>query len=455
MTSTPVNVQGFVPGSMYGTNRVQGTESKGDFGKIFESQKNVADKADDSKITQKEDVVEDVNSPDEVDYKEEVTKTDGENTAENQAEATQKSTTVQEGEQTGKEQSSTQKDMEESELTVEELNGLIELFGSAVSDVKELLMQELQLTEEELKSLMQECNLSDMDLLELGNVKELVLQAADAGDMTALLTDEGLYSQIKGVEAEFATILQNVQETLEVNPEEVQSLAQQVDEAVNSLEGMDKETIPVEIINTTEETPDVKVSTSEQKGNAEQNMNQENNLFAQQGQMTQNVDNSQTSSVQMNSYLTAETENIMRQITEQMQIRLGGDATEVNMQLHPESLGTLQIKISAKEGIMTAQFTTASETVKSVLEGQMIQLQQQFDQQNIKVEAIEVTVQSHAFESALEKGNEQHSEGGEAKRNRTRKIDLNLLDGADEVENEDRILAQMMEANGNTVDYLV
>ena len=45
MTSTPVNVQGFVPGAMYGTNRVQGTENKGDFSKIFESQKSVTEQA--------------------------------------------------------------------------------------------------------------------------------------------------------------------------------------------------------------------------------------------------------------------------------------------------------------------------------------------------------------------------------------------------------------------------
>lgn len=170
--------------------------------------------------------------------------------------------------------------------------------------------------------------------------------------------------------------------------------------------------------------------------------------------MTQRTENVQTSSVQTASYTTVETENIMRQIMDHMQVQMDADTTELNMQLHPESLGTLQIRISAKEGIMTAQFTTTSETVKSVLEGQMIQLQQQFDQQNIKVEAIEVTVQSHAFESALEKGNEQQTEE-ETKRNRTRRIDLNLLDGSEEVETEDRLLAEMMEVNGNSVDYLV
>ena len=454
MTSTPVNVQGFVPGAMYGTNRVQGTENKGDFSKIFESQKNVTEQADDSKVVHKDTGVDDMNSQDDVEYKEEIKDTQKEVATENQTEATQKSTTVQESAESGKEQSATYKDMEEDGLTAEELLHVAELFGNAVTDVKEMLMQHLNLTEEELNALMQECNLSDMDLLELGNVKELMLQEAGAGDMTALLTNENLYVQSKAVEAEFADIMQTVQETLDMNPEEVQALAQQVDEALNSLEGKGEEPILAEVVNTSEETPEVKISTTDKKGDAEQNPTQENNLFAQQNQMTQRTENVQTSSVQTASYTTVETENIMRQIMDHMQVQMDADTTELNMQLHPESLGTLQIRISAKEGIMTAQFTTTSETVKSVLEGQMIQLQQQFDQQNIKVEAIEVTVQSHAFESALEKGNEQQTEE-ETKRNRTRRIDLNLLDGSEEVETEDRLLAEMMEVNGNSVDYLV
>ena len=454
MTSTPVNVQGFVPGAMYGTNRVQGTENKGDFSKIFESQKSVTEQTDDSKVAQKDIGVDDVNSQDDVEYKEEIKDTQKEVATENQTEATQKSTTVQESAESGKEQSATYKDMEEDGLTAEELLHVAELFGNAVTDVKEMLMQHLNLTEEELNSLMQECDLSDMDLLELGNVKELMLQEAGAGDMTALLTNENLYVQSKAVEAEFADIMQTVQETLDMNPEEVQALAQQVDEALNSLEGKGEEPILAEVVNASEETPEVKISTTDKKGDAEQNPTQENNLFAQQNQMTQRTENVQTSSVQTASYTTVETENIMRQIMDHMQVQMDADTTELNMQLHPESLGTLQIRISAKEGIMTAQFTTTSETVKSVLEGQMIQLQQQFDQQNIKVEAIEVTVQSHAFESALENGNEQQTEE-ETKRNRTRRIDLNLLDGSEEVETEDRLLAEMMEVNGNSVDYLV
>ena len=146
MTSTPVNVQGFVPGAMYGTNRVQGTENKGDFSKIFESQKNVTEQADDSKVVHKDTGVDDMNSQDDVEYKEEIKDTQKEVATENQTEATQKSTTVQESAESGKEQSATYKDMEEDGLTAEELLHVAELFGNAVTDVKEMLMQHLNLT---------------------------------------------------------------------------------------------------------------------------------------------------------------------------------------------------------------------------------------------------------------------------------------------------------------------
>lgn len=442
MTSTPVNVQGFVPGAMFSTNRMQGTENKGDFSKIFESQKNELESAEkaeyaDADFDEKSKIQETHDTKDNL-------------AAENKIESDRNSNTVRESEGTDAEQSATEQEMKENGLSEDEMTRAMEVLNGAVSDVKAMLMQELQMSEEELNALMQECNLGDMDLLELGNVKELLLKAVDAGDMTALLTNESLYSQSKEIEATFAEIMQNVESALEASAEEVDALV----EAVNKLESKTEDAFVVEVVNTTEESGKSKVNETENQGSANQNPMQENNFFAGQNQMTQNVDNVQNVSSQVASYSNIEAESVMRQIMDHIQLQMNADSTEVNMQLHPENLGTLQIRIAAKEGIMTAQFTTTSETVKSVLEGQMVQLQQQFDQQNIKVEAIEVTVQAHAFESALEKGNEQQNEGEETKRNRTRRIDLSGLEGSQEVEAEDRILAEMMEANGNSVDYL-
>ena len=449
MTSTPVNVQGFATGSVYGANRMQTAETKGDFSKIFESQKSASDDVEEATYADKD--MQEEPQVQETREKEDVAEI-------NRTETDEKSTTVNETNET---ESTPNEDLlSEDEFSEEELEQMIAVLGSTVTDLKDMLMQELQITEDELNELMQELDLSDLDLLQLGNVKELVLQAVGAQDMTAVLTDENLYSQMKSIENEFADIMQEVQAALDLNEEDIPMITEQVEEYRN-LQKQDGEkpiTIEVESEPQVTEQEQLKVATADKSENSDkgQNLMQGNNAFTEPQMMTGNNVNVQSASeVQTTSYATAETENIMRQIMDHMNIRLTAETTELDMQLQPETLGTLQIKISAKEGIMTAQFTTASETVKGVLESQMIQLQQQLEQQNIKVEAIEVTVQSHAFESALEKGNEHQASEEETKKNRTRRIDLLSLDGTTELESEEQLLAEMMEANGNTVDYLV
>ena len=149
-----------------------------------------------------------------------------------------------------------------------------------------------------------------------------------------------------------------------------------------------------------------------------------------------------------------DTQNIMRQIMDYMKVNLGADLSSVEMQLHPANLGTLQIQVVAKGGVMTANFITENEAVKAALESQMIQLQQQFDEQGVRVDAIEVTVQTHQFEQNLEQGRgNSHGDQEPAKKQRVRRIDLGGEFLTEELEEEDALTADLMKANGNTVDY--
>lgn len=150
---------------------------------------------------------------------------------------------------------------------------------------------------------------------------------------------------------------------------------------------------------------------------------------------------------------------IMDQIMEFMKIQVGDGITRLEMQLQPESLGTVQVQIAAKDGVITAQFTAQNEMVKNALESQMIQLKDTFDAQGIKVDSIEVAVQSQAFDRNLHQGRgQQGSNSQESKTSgRVRRLNLNALEeGMDEILDEaDQLAAQMMEQNGNTVDYTV
>lgn len=151
-----------------------------------------------------------------------------------------------------------------------------------------------------------------------------------------------------------------------------------------------------------------------------------------------------------------DTERIMRQVMDNMKLHIGGDVTEMEMQLHPASLGTVNLQVAYKNGALTAQFTTQNETVKAAIESQIVQLRENLNEQGIKVEAIEVTIASHEFERNLSQGNGEQGESRQpGKQNRRKAINLNEfgIQGETDLGEAERIAVQLMKENGNTVDF--
>jgi len=148
-------------------------------------------------------------------------------------------------------------------------------------------------------------------------------------------------------------------------------------------------------------------------------------------------------------------ENIMNQITEYMRIEANPDLTEMELQLQPEALGTVKIHMTAKEGVITAQFTTENESVKAVIEAQAVQLKENLNNQGIKVEAVEVTVANQGFNRSFAENGDSTGGYEEPKKKGVRRIQLTDEISIEDMElsEEDRIAAEMMEMNGNTVDY--
>ena len=70
----------------------------------------------------------------------------------------------------------------------------------------------------------------------------------------------------------------------------------------------------------------------------------------------------------------------------------------MELQLQPENLGKLNLVIASRDGIITAQFMAENDVVKSAIENQIVMLKDNFEQQGLKVEAVEVMVQTHGFE---------------------------------------------------------
>ena len=191
-----------------------------------------------------------------------------------------------------------------------------------------------------------------------------------------------------------------------------------------------------------------------QAGKDGQSLENESSLFTSLlKEQTQNVD---ATFEQMTPVDTKTSQEIMDQILDYMKIQLKPEMDQLEMQLHPASLGTLKIHLVSKGGEVTAQFQVQNETVKAAVESQIALLKDSLKEQGIKVEAVEVTVESHAFESNLWQGQERENGSSyQGNKKSPRRINLNALEEGfeEEASDEELLSAQMMKANGGTVDF--
>ena len=379
-----------------------------------------------------------------------------------------------------------QPDSEESEeIPAEKLEEIVALLGTAAADMMQEIADAFGISVEELQSIMQEIGMEPTSVLDQGRLGELLLRVAGAEDSYALLTDSELYDNYQELLGKLETVLQETGEELGMEPEQLQETLEDLSETLRP-----REEIPVEVL--TEESEEVqpqgKESAQEQpeeavdaslqttvqpekvsgpakepqteaeggKHREHSDRNDHGSLFAQDIRtqfQTQFSTQVQQTSAASETWST-DTQDIMRQIMDFMKIQVKADTSNLEMQLHPESLGTLQIHLASKGGVVTANFIAQNEAVKAALETQMVQLKENFEQQGVKVEAIEVTVQSHAFERNLDQGRGQNNtQDQSSKRTRTRRINLNDAPAVENLEEEDALAAEMMAASGSQVDY--
>lgn len=133
----------------------------------------------------------------------------------------------------------------------------------------------------------------------------------------------------------------------------------------------------------------------------------------------------------------------------------------MELQLHPASLGTVNLQINSNGGVVSAHILVQNEAVRSALEGQLVQLLQTFEEQGQRVEAIEVSVAGYDLDRSLNQGsdtgsNERKDRSTEGvSRTSRRSINLNELDEEDfeELTEEEQLEAEIMTANGTSVDF--
>ena len=366
---------------------------------------------------------------------------------------------------------------------------------------KELVKQvadEMDVTTEEVEAAMAALGLMPVELFDIDNLKQLMLTIAGSTDELALVTDETLYDSVQNLFTAVEETLESLQQELGLSDEELSALMEQIaadskepveempvqqpteDETPEvGLEGMKDYTVSVQKDGATVQ---VKVTVDDESGakSVQEEVTQapkeevqvshkmrERNSSADDGKSEGNTNaflqnlekpeqTSETPASVSAGFQSAQTQDIMNQIMDYMRINLKADMQEMHLQLHPASLGTVNVQIAAKDGMITAQFTTQNETVRAVIETQLIQLKQQFEEQGIKVDAVEVTVANHEYGQQFSQENDgTDNEQGKTAKN-TRRINLDEIDeesDLNEMEESERIAVEMMQASGSTVDF--
>jgi len=396
---------------------------------------------------------------------------------------------------------------------VEEAVAEVEEFEEAVIEV---IAEELHVSKEEIEAAMEELGLTCLDLLDNGNLANLVAKITGSENIQQLLCNEAFTNVLQQVNELGTELLQEVQLT----PEELKSLqklveqpvaadnnyavaknpeliapekvaerpVEEIADEVNVVQGVKAEAVSdvenAEAVEVSEDGVEVEVlqvnapkektmdtseeNLSQQEQKQEFSSNTEKQISkVQTVQVNENVavnaTQNPTFTEQLNTFETAQplpaqvsVADIMEQFVEQARVSIAVDTTKMEMQLNPEHLGKLYVEVIENEGSITAKIQTQNAVVKEALEMQIADLKVNLNQAGVKVDSVEVTVASHEFERNLEQdaNSQKQQEDAQPKASRHHNINLN---GTEELSGlmteEETLVAKMMAEQGNSVDF--
>ena len=380
-----------------------------------------------------------------------------------------------------------------------------EVVSEAGEGLLEAVADEMGITIEDVEEVMEILGLSAVQLLDPENMKQLLITLSGNEDNLSILTDGELYGHLQNMLDMVETTLEGLQTQLGLSEEELGALiadmaqvetasepeivpeeltGQSDKEPEVNLEGMkdyavtvhkDGETVEVKVkvddvsgeqsskeeVKAAPETQtksENKPDSGDLFGNSKNENKGEDHMsgnLMMQNPIEQPSFNEIPQQPVMERYVS--TEDIMNQIMESMKINLKSDVQELELHLHPASLGNVHVQIAAKEGMVTAQFIAQNETVKAAIESQLVQLKTQFEEQGIKVDKVEVAVGDYRFDHSFA-GNEENQQSdnannGKKSRRNINLSELDLEELPEDMDDSERIAAEMMAQSGNMVDY--
>lgn len=347
-----------------------------------------------------------------------------------------------------------------------------EKVNDAVQNVKDTIKEELDVSDEDIAKAMEVLGITDNDLLSVVKVTELV-SALTGADSITLITDDDMSGKLTSVLDAVNTAQEDIADMLNTDVDDAVLVVRtdavvkkDTDETV--VKNTDSSITDNQSVSETESLSDVlaaKVTAQGSSKHEESTGEHTGKHTGEQNHNTQSYGGVADSIIQSmkDSFADIVTEDtsrvseadIVNQVIDQIKLSSGRELTSIEVMLNPERLGSVHVTVTAKNGILSAQIAAQNEQVKTALENQVTALKENFQNQGIKVEAVEITVMTHQFEAGQNFG-QNESERKQSEQKINKKLNLSdYMDDEDETVSAQDIRRKDSIQNGNSsVEYM-
>lgn len=343
-----------------------------------------------------------------------------------------------------------------------------EKVNDVVQNVKDTIKEELDVSDEDIAKAMEVLGITDNDLLSVVKVTELV-SALTGADSITLITDDDMSGKLTSVLDAVNTAHEDIADMLNTDVDDAVLVVRtdavvkkDTDETV--VKNTDSSITDNQSVSETESLSDVlaaKVtaqgSSKHEESTGEHTGEQNHNTQSYGGvadSIIQSMKDSFADIVTEDTSRVSEAD-IVNQVIDQIKLSSGRELTSIEVMLNPERLGSVHVTVTAKNGILSAQIAAQNEQVKTALENQVTALKENFQNQGIKVEAVEITVMTHQFEAGQNFG-QNESERKQSEQKINKKLNLSdYMDDEDETVSAQDIRRKDSIQNGNSsVEYM-
>ena len=343
-----------------------------------------------------------------------------------------------------------------------------EKVNDAVQNVKDTIKEELDVSDEDIAKAMEVLGITDNDLLSVVKVTELV-SALTGADSITLITDDDMSGKLTSVLDAVNTAQEDIADMLNTDVDDAVLVVRtdavvkkDTDETV--VKNTDSSITDNQSVSETESLSDALAAKVTAQGSSK-NEESTGEHTGEQNHNTQSYGGVADSIIQSmkDSFADIVTEDtsrvseadIVNQVIDQIKLSSGRELTSIEVMLNPERLGSVHVTVTAKNGILSAQIAAQNEQVKTALENQVTALKENFQNQGIKVEAVEITVMTHQFEAGQNFG-QNESERKQSEQKINKKLNLSdYMDDEDETVSAQDIRRKDSIQNGNSsVEYM-